>query len=333
MRGNRDNYNKSDIQVERMVEFQGIGLVNSHGDEWLRRRRLLARGFLPGRLSDQIPIQQEVLQELMQGFDQSARQGPLDIHQQMVRFTLRLVGKSLFGRSMSDDELELIADTISEIQGFIVRQIVQPYMIPWYRISGLSGQYQHLRVEAEKIVLQHIEARRRDDIGESDFLRLMLDTPFHDTGKPMTEDQVMIESLQLMVAGNETSSIALTWIFYLLGRHPQYISLVREEIGNVIGNDPIGYDNLHELHLTLRVVDEALRLYPPFWTIDRIALEDDEIGGIRIPAGTLVLPYIYGVHHNPAIWSNPETFDPDRFTPEKCQRTSPFRLPAVRRWS
>jgi cytochrome P450 len=131
----------------------------------------------------------------------------------------------------------------------------------------------------------------------------------------MTEEQVMIESLQLMVAGNETSSIALTWIFYLLGRHPQYISLVREEIGNVIGNDPIGYDNLHELHLTLRVVDEALRLYPPFWTIDRIALEDDEIGGIRIPAGTLVLPYIYGVHHNPAIWSNPETFDPDRFTP------------------
>lgn len=317
LRDNRDNYQKSDIQVERMVEFQGKGLVNSHGDDWLRRRRLLARGFLPARLSLQLPIQQGVLQELMQGFDNAAQRGPLDIRQQMVLFTLRLVGKSLFGRSMSDDELELIADTISEIQGFIVRQIVQPYMIPWYRLSGLSRQYQRIRLEADKIVLRHIEARRKEAGGGTDFLQLMLNTPFHDTGKPMTEDQVRIESLQLMVAGNETSSNALTWTFYLLGRHPQYISLIREEIASVIGNDPVTFENLHELHLTLRVIDEALRLYPPFWMIDRIALADDEICGIRIPAGMLVVPYIYGTHHNAAIWPNPETFDPERFSPQK----------------
>ena len=317
LRDNRDNYQKSDIQVERMVEFQGKGLVNSHGDDWLRRRRLLARGFLPARLSLQLPIQQDVLQELMQGFDKVVLQGPLDIRQQMVRFTLRLIGKSLFGRSMSDDELELIADTISEIQGFIVRQIVQPYMIRWYRLSGLSRQYQRIRLEADKIVLRHIEARRKEAGGGTDFLQLMLNTPFHDTGKPMTEDQVRIESLQLMVAGNETSSNALTWTFYLLGRHPQYISLIREEIASVIGNDPVTFENLHELHLTLRVIDEALRLYPPFWMIDRIALADDEICGIRIPAGMLVVPYIYGTHHNAAIWPNPETFDPERFSPEK----------------
>jgi cytochrome P450 len=140
----------------------------------------------------------------------------------------------------------------------------------------------------------------------------------------MTEDRVMIESLQLMVAGNETSSIALTWIFYLLGRHPQYISMVRQEIASVIGNDPVGFENLHELHMTLRVVDEALRLYPPFWMIDRIALENDEICGIRIPSGMLVVPYIYGAHRNPAIWSNPEIFDPDRFSPERCDERQRF---------
>ena len=317
LRTNRDNYEKSDIQVKRMVEFQGKGLVNSHGDDWLRRRRLLARGFLPSRLAEQLPIQQDVLRGLLEGFDHAAQQGPVDIHQQMVRFTLRLVGKSLFGRSMSDDELELIADTISEIQSFIVRQIVQPYMIPWYRISGLSRHYQRMRIEADNIVLRHIAARRQEGIGESDFLRLMLDTPFHDTGKPMTEDQVRIESLQLMVAGNETSSNALTWIFYLLGRHPKYVSLIREEIAAVIGDDPIGIENLHALQLTLRVVDETLRLYPPFWMIDRIALERDEICGIHIPARVLVVPYIFGTHHNAALWPNPESFDPERFSPAR----------------
>jgi cytochrome P450 len=300
-----------------MVEFQGKGLVNSHGDDWLHRRRLLARGFLPSRLSDQLPIQKDVLQGLMERFDAAAQQGPLDIREHMVRFTLRLVGKSLFGRSMSDDELERIADTISEIQGFIVRQIVQPYMIPWYRFSGLSARYQRMRVDADKIILRHIEARRREGTAEFDFLRLMLDTPCQDTGKPMSEDQVMIESLQLMVAGNETSSNALTWIFYLLGQHPRYISLVREEVSRVIGSDPISFENLHELPLTLRFVDESLRLYPPFWMIDRTALKNDEICGIRIPAGILVVPYIYGTHHNAAIWPNPETFDPERFSPEQ----------------
>jgi cytochrome P450 len=317
LRGNRDNYRKSDIQVERMVEFQGEGLVNSHGDEWLRRRRLLARGFLPGRLSEQFPIQQDVLHGLMDGFEHAVQQGAVDMHQQMVRFTLRLVGKSLFGRSMSDDELERIADTISEIQGFIVRQIVRPYMIPWYRFSGLSGQYQQKRIEADKIILRHIEARRKEGAAGWDFLRLMLESTFDDTGQPMSEDQVKIESLQLMVAGNETSSNALTWIFYLLGRHPEYIARIREEIASVIGIDPIGFDNLHALHLTQRVVDEALRLYPPFWMIDRIALEDDEICGIRIPAGILVVPYIYGTHHNASIWPDPEVFDPERFSPER----------------
>ena len=319
LRDNRENYRKSSIQVERMVEFQGKGLVNSHGDDWLRRRRLLARGFLPGRLTEQLPVQQGVLRELTEGFDRAVRQGPVDMHQQMVRFTLRLVGQSLFGRSMSDDELELIADTISEIQSFIVRQIVQPYMIPWYRMSGLSRHYQRMRIEADTTILRHIEARRREGTAEWDFIRLMLDTPFHDSGEFMSEDQVRIESLQLMVAGNETSSNALTWIFYLLGRHPQYISLIREEIANVIGNDPFDFDNLHELHLTRRVLDEALRLYPPFWMIDRTALEDDEVGGIRIPAGILVVPYIYGTHHNPALWSNPEAFDPERFSPERSK--------------
>jgi cytochrome P450 len=324
LRGNRDNYQKSAIQVERMVEFQGKGLVNSHGAEWLRRRRLLARGFLPGRLAEQLPIQQNVLRELLSGFDHAARSGPIDIHQQMVRFTLRLVGKSLFGRSMSDDELELIARAIEEIQRFIVRQIVQPYLIPWYRISGSSGRFQRIRIEADRIVLRHIEARRKEGTAEADFLRLMLETPFHDTGELMTGDQIRIESLQLMVAGNETSSNALTWIFYLLGQHPRHISVIREEIANVIGNDPVSFENLLELQLTQRVVDEALRLYPPFWMIDRVALDNDEICGIRIPAGMLVVPYIYGTHRNAAIWSDPETFDPERFSPEQCSARHRF---------
>jgi cytochrome P450 len=241
-----------------------------------------------------------------------------------VRFTLRLVGRSLFGRSMSDAELEQIGDTISTIQAFIVRQIVQPYKIPWFRLSGLSERHQRLRREADTIVLRHIRARLQQGGSFLDFLRILLETPYYDTGEPMGEPQALIESLQLMVAGNETSSNALTWIFYLLARHPKHILEIRDEIAAVIGSDAIDMRNLHQLEGTRRVIDEALRLYPPFWMIDRLALRDDDIGGARIPAGAMVIPYIYGTHRNPAHWEDVESFDPRRFEPDRCKERHPF---------
>ncbi len=324
LRGNRDNYEKSDIQVERMVEFQGRGLVNIHGEAWMRQRKLLAQGFKPSHLTKLLPMQQDVLQELMSGFDHDAQQGPVDVHQQMVRFTLRLVGRSLFGQSMRDEELEQIGETISAIQAFILRQIVQPWKIPWFRFSGLTEKHQQLRRDGDAIALRHIRARLKQGLGDNDFLRILLETPYHDTGQAMGEPLVLIESLQLLVAGNETSSNALTWIFYLLARHPKYILEIRDEVAAVIGEDVIDYRNLHQLEGTVRVIDEALRLYPPFWMIDRIALKDDEIGGVHIPAGAMVIPYIYGTHRNPAHWQDVESFDPRRFERERRKERHPF---------
>ena len=324
LRGNRDNYEKSDIQVERMVEFQGRGLVNIHGEAWMRQRKLLAQGFKPSHLTKLLPVQQDVLQELMSGFDHDAQQGPVDVHQQMVRFTLRLVGRSLFGQSMRDEELEQIGETISAIQAFILRQIVQPWKIPWFRFSGLTEKHQQLRRDGDAIALRHIRARLKQGLGDNDFLRILLETPYHDTGKVMGEPLVLIESLQLLVAGNETSSNALTWIFYLLARHPKYILEIRDEVAAVIGENAIDYHNLHQLEGTVRVIDEALRLYPPFWMIDRIALKDDEIGGVHIPAGAMVIPYIYGTHRNPAHWQDVETFDPRRFERERRKERHSF---------
>jgi cytochrome P450 len=324
LRGHRDNYEKSYIQVERMVEFQGKGLVNIHGDAWMRQRRLLVQGFKPGHLAKLLPMQKDVLEDLMRGFDRDARQGPVDVRQQMVRFTLRLVGKALFGRSIRDEELERLGEIIFEIQKFVHRQIVQPWMVPWFRLSGLTEEHQQLRREGDAIVLRHVRARLTEGLGENDFLRILTETPYHDTGQPMDEPLALIESLQLLVAGNETSTNALTWIFYVLARHPTHILDIRDEVAAVIGDNAIDYRNLHQLEGTVRVIDEALRLYPPFWMIDRIALEDDEIGGIRIPAGAMVIPYIYGTHRNPAHWQEVETFDPRRFEPDRSKGRHPF---------
>ncbi|MEL6345772.1 MAG: cytochrome P450 [Myxococcota bacterium] len=324
LKKNRENYQKSDIQVKYMVEFQGEGLVNIHGDAWKRQRKLVAQGFRADRLSELLPVQIALLDELMAGFDAEAAAGPVDVHAQMVRLTLGLVGKSIFGRAMTDAELQQIADTISAIQGFIVRQIVQPYLIPWFRISGQSERYQQLRRDADQIVLRHIQQRRDAGTGELDFLRILLETPYMDTGEPMGEAQAMVEALQLMVAGNETSSNGLTWVLYLLGQHPEHLPRIRQEVDTILGEGPITFEALHRLDWTMKVIYEALRLYPPFWMIDRIALEDDNINGIHVPKGALVIPYIYGTHRNPALWAEPERFEPSRFDREKRRSRPTF---------
>ena len=310
---NQANYHKSDIQVKRMGEFQGQGLLNSHGEAWLRQRRHLADGFLRSRLVKLLPFQCEVMDEAMAGFAQRAKEGPIDIYQEMVEVTLKLVGKSLFGQQISEQELQVIAKAVSDIQGFIVRQIVQPYLIPWFRITGQSAHYQKIRIKGDRLISAYIDTRRREDRGNSDLLKHMLETPYEDTGKPMEDSQILIEALQLLIAGNETSSNALAWTFYLLAKHPECIVKIRSEIERTAGKDPLDFAALHRLEFTLQVINEALRLYPPFWMIDRTSMEDDEINGIHIPAGITVIPYIYGTHRNPDFWPDAETFDPSRF--------------------
>lgn len=324
LKTNSNNYCKSDIQVDRMAEFQGVGLLNSHGDYWKKQRRLLSMGFTRSKLSELLPLQISVLNDYMSSFDKSVENGPVDIYDQMVRFTLRSVGKSLFGDSLKDAELQKLGDTISSIQSFIVKQIFRPYLIPWYRISGQTEHYQKMRREADQIVVDYVNKRRLSGSEHWDFLQLILETPYKDTGELMSDEQVMIEILQLLVAGNETSSNGLTWAFYLLAKHPDCLKKVREEVNTIFGDREIDYHGLHNLNYTVSVLNETLRLYPPFWMIDRVAQNDDEFMGIQIPAGSVVVPYIYGAHHNTEYWENPYTFDPDRFSNEKSKKIHSF---------
>ncbi len=324
LKDNNDNYHKSHIQVKRFVEFQGTGLTNSHGDYWLRQRKLLSMGFTRSRLAEMLPIQIGVLNDFMEDFDADVVNGKVDIHDQMVKFTLRSVGQSLFGSQMNREELEKFAAAIAEIQKFIVKKVVQPYLMPWYAISGQNRKHQEIRIKADQIVMDYVEERRKAPGKESDILQLMLTLPYKDTGEFMSDDTVKVEILQLLVAGNETSTTAAAWAFYLLAKHPEHIPKIREEIETVFGNGAIDYASLHQLNYTIAVLDESMRIRPPFWMIDREALKDDEFRGIKIPAGTTVVPYIYGVHHNAAVWKNPEQFDPGRFDPGSLEKTHPF---------
>lgn len=316
LKDNYENYQKSEIQVRRMGHFLGKGLLTSHGEYWRTQRRLIQQGFRPSALAALAPTMHAALSESLLRFDAAAQHGPVDLGSAMMEITFTMVARSLFTARMTEHEIQLISSAITRVQGFMVRQIVQPYLGPWFALSGQLRKHEAMREDGDAILLRHIQQRRtaRVDYG-GDLLQILLDAVYAD-GHSMLDSQVLSESMQLLVAGHETSSNALTWTLFLLSRHPEYLRRARDEFDAVLGDAPLEYSHVQMLKLNTRILEESLRLYPPFWMVDRTAIMDDRVDDIEIPGGTTLICFIYGAHHAPRYWAEPERFDPERFEKE-----------------
>jgi cytochrome P450 len=137
-----------------------------------------------------------------------------------------------------------------------------------------------------------------------------------ETGEMMSERQVRDELMTMLLAGHETSGIALTWAWYLLSQHPEVERRLHTELDTVLGERTPSYDDLAQLRYTRMVIEETLRLYPPAWGIARQCIAPDEIRGYEIPNGAQLMVSQYVTHRHPDFWERPEAFEPERFRPE-----------------
>jgi cytochrome P450 len=324
LKTNYVNYKKSEIQMKRMGHFLGIGLLTSHGERWLVQRRLMQKGFTPAKLESLVAGMRETLAESMEAFERVVAAGPVDIYPEMMRMTFRMVSRSLFSAHIADEDVECISHTILTVQEFIIQQIGKPFFGPWFRLSGTLRKHEKMCERGNNILLDHIRQRRRCRESQEDLLQVLLDAVYADTQQGMSDHEVLAESIQLLVAGHETSSNALCWTLNLLSQNPEWIDEIRREFDRVIGDAPLRYADVPKFEYTTQVIDEALRLYPPFWLVDREAIEEDRAGDVIIPAGATVIVFIYGAHHSPALWEDPEAFLPERFSRENRKRHTPF---------
>lgn len=322
LKTNAENYQKSEIQVKRMGHFLGKGLLTTHGEPWRTQRRLIQKGFDRKQLEALSSIMQDSLAESLKLFEKQVRVGPVDIYPHLMKMTFSMVARSLFGAKLKDDDIDLVSHTICTVQEFIVRQTLQPYLNPWFEVSGDLRKHEDMRARADSILMAYIKQRRHQEPG-NDLLQTLMDARYSD-GEGMTDELVLSESMQLLVAGHETSSNALSWMFYLLSTRPDCLEKVRQEFDSIIGDAPLSYIDVPRFEFTPQVISEALRLYPPFWMIDRMAVADDLAGDVAIPSGSTVIVFVYGAHHAPKYWQNAELFDPERFTKENEKLQPPF---------
>ena len=322
LKTNSENYQKSEIQVKRMGHFLGKGLLTTHGEPWRTQRRLIQKGFDRKQLDALSSIMQDSLAESLRDFDRQALTGPVDIYPQLMKMTFAMVARSLFGARLKDEDIDLVSHTICTVQEFIVRQTLQPYLNPWFAASGELRRHDEMRSSADAVLMDYIQKRRNEAPGQ-DLLQTLMDARYAD-GKGMPDELILSESMQLLVAGHETSSNGLSWILYLLSTRPDCLQRVREEFDAVLGDAPLSHTHVPRFEFTTQVINESLRLYPPFWMIDRMAVADDRVGDLAIPAGSMVIVYVYGAHHASRYWPDPERFDPGRFIKANDKLRTPF---------
>ena len=322
LKTNSENYHKSEIQKKRMGHFLGKGLLTTEGEAWRTQRRLIQSGFERKQLEVLSSIMQDSLTDSLRDFDRQARTGPVDIYPLMMKITFAMVGRSLFGARLKEEDIDLISLAISTVQEFMVRQTIQPYLNPWFAVSGELSKHWDLRSRAFGVLREYLQRRRKEAPGH-DLLQILMDARYSD-GHGMSDDLILSESMQLLVAGHETSSNALSWLLYLLSTRSDCVERVRQEFDSVLGDKPLSYSDVPKFEFTTQVILEALRLYPPFWMVDRMALADDRAGDVDIPKGSTVVVFIYGTHHSPQYWEHPESFDPERFAKAREKLQTPF---------
>ncbi len=322
---NHRNYEKSEIQTDQMGKYIGYGLLTNTSESWLKQRRLIQPGFHKQRMQSLVDEMQLTIEKSFQQLDAQLLQTPrVNISQFTLRLTFDIIAKAIFTDGFNDEETRQLNTAVDRIQSFIIYPIRLPFLRPFIRWSGLEKRYQAIAAAVGQQILLRIEARRNSQSPKDDLLQMLLDSRYEDTGEPMDNQQLIDEIMILFAAGHETSANALGWIAYLLEKHPAETALAANEINDLLAAREPNFDDLKQLPYLTAIIEEAMRLFPPAWITDRVALADDDYKGYPIPKDRVVAPYIYGLHHREDFYPEPEKFMPHRMLAEQKKERHPY---------
>jgi cytochrome P450 len=328
----RESYDKGDSYELIRELLLGNGIVTATGVDWRRQRKLMAPFFTPRGVEKFFPIFLSDTQQLIERW-RAQHQGsgrPVEMLDEMMQVTASVILHSVFSTD-SGDTLLRIKNSIETMVSHISQ--MRPVQVPqWVPTPG------NLRFRrAKKLVTDYIQeliARRRAIPTEQwpdDLLTKLMTTRDEETGTLMSEQLLVENGITMFAAGHETTARTLSFLWYALSQNPEVERRLDAELDSVLGDGPPTINDLKRLPYTLQVVKEVLRLYPAAPMYARDAVADDELDGIRIPAGTRTILFSYATHRHPAFWDEPERFDPDRWLPEReaarhAQAYHPFAI-------
>lgn len=294
----------------------GRGLLTAEGELHRRQRRLIGPIFH----HDRIAGYGEAMVRLTDLFAERWHEGDVvDVHEAMQRLTLAIVARTVFGTDLEAGETSEVAEAMEEVLAQFDRQFS-----PWLALTRrlpLPANRRFGRAVAtfDRVISRLIDQRRTAGTASGNDLLSLLLTADED-GRRMDDRQVRDEAVTLFLAGHETTANALTWTWWLLGRHPEKAARLHAEIDAAVGDRPPTVADVELLPWTAAVLSESLRLRPPAWAIGRTAIHEHRADGVRLPAGSVVVVSPWLLHHDPRWW-----IDADAFVPERWLETDPDR--------
>jgi cytochrome P450 len=304
---NAGNFTKS-ADYRALARVLGKGLLTSEGDFWKRQRSLIQPAFHRQNILAYAAVMTKAAGRMLDSWQEKCER---NIHQDLMRVTLEIVAQCLFGAEVAD-----AAERVGKAMEVVTeRFITNASLAMLFRfdipVLFARGEWRAIR-ELNEIIGSIIRKRSSSDQPREDLLDMLLRARDAD-GNPMSAGQVRDEAMTLFLAGHETTAIALSWACYLVAQDPYVEVKLTEELKAVLGGRIPTPEDLPRLRYTEMVLKEAMRLYPAVWGIGRRALQDCELGGYRVPAGSNIFILQWRTQRDPRFFPDPERFDPERW--------------------
>jgi cytochrome P450 len=305
LRENWQNYRKGQA-IKRVGFLLGNGLMVSEGNFWKSQRQMVQPAFHEEAVCALMQVITSANQALLSEWSTAAASNrSVNITSDISRMVLGITLRAIFGED--SEQMEAHFNVLSQE-------------------SARNLQFAQTFRPLGKVIAALVAERRKENRTASGILGMLMNARDRKSGEPMPEAQLVAEVMTLIVAGHETTASTLSWAWYLLSIHPEVEEKLWRELDALPADRTPTLGDLPRFPFTRQVVEETMRLYPAGWLMTRRALKDDWLGEYFVPAGAEVYIAPYLIQRNPAIWDEPDRFDPDRFCPEKAAQRHPMAM-------
>ena len=320
---NHKNYNKSSLQSKDLAKYIGRGILTSNGEFWRTHRRMVQPAFHKKKLEGLLGIMYASIKEELQEIRPNTEQ---DIFPLMGDLAFQVVAKSLFSTGDIRERMRKLQRITMTNQQMLIKEMRQPYLKWWFSLSGAINKHIKLSKEGQKILDEVIQERVSAEIEKDDLLDMLLQARYED-GTAMSRQQLIDEVLILFTAGFETTANTLSFTLFLLAKHPEIQDKLYQEVSGIAFENEDLMQAMGKLSFTKQCIEEALRLYPPAYVIDRVSLSEDTIDGHKYKKKTVWLMSLYELHRHADFWEQPTEFRPERFNPANKKDYSDYYFP------
>lgn len=314
---NRHDFSWGEGFLGELVPFIGRGLLTTDDLEHDRARKLLAPAFYPARIRS---YGEKMVERAARASEQLRPGQHFEMHEWARNLAIKIAGDVLLGMKMPRERARFFAERFEKGLSFYGRSYIETLVI-----RGPGTPFRQMKEHVDRLdqaIYEEIAKRRAKPVDEESILDTLIAAE-HD-GDQFTDREVRDQLLTLLFAGHDTTAATIAWLFTLVCKHRPVYRKLQEEIDSTLdGRDATADELIDGFPYLDQVVKETLRLYPAAWFGPRKTRKEFKIYGHTIPAQTHIAYSSWLTHRLPHLWSDPDAFDPERFTDERYRQLQP----------